>query len=185
MRQKQHVKHTHTHTHTPPCRDNRALCTDALRITTNYTTHCQRRRHCTQTQRQYDHAASKSTNTQLSSNTFQLSPDQHIDYTRSAFVSHILYVTVFYATVYHDMESTMFWTGTVWCLQKEIATYRHWSVSLWRDPDNVPRCRILSPDKTEWLLISATLCRWRRCFVAHQLWFMKCIREEEQCFTYW
>jgi len=28
-------------------------------------------------------------------------------------------------------------------------TYRHWSVSLWRDPDDVPHCRILSPDKTE------------------------------------
>ena len=47
----------------------------------------------------------------------------------------------------------------------------HWCVSLWRDPDcRVPHCRILSPDKTEWWLISATLCRWRRCFVADQLW---------------
>ena len=26
------------------------------------------------------------------------------------------------------------WTGTLRCLQKEMATYRHWSVSLWRDP---------------------------------------------------
>ena len=26
----------------------------------------------------------------------------------------------------------------------------------------------LSPDKTEWQLISATLCGWRRCFVADQ-----------------
>ena len=33
--------------------------------------------------------------------------------------------------------------------QKEMATYRHWSVSLWRDPDDVSHCRILSPDKTE------------------------------------
>jgi len=41
--------------------------------------------------------------------------------------------------------------------QKEMATYRHWSVSLWRDPDNVTHCRILSPDKTEWRLILATL----------------------------
>ena len=40
------------------------------------------------------------------------------------------------------------------CLQKEIATYRHWSVFLWRDPDDVPHCRILSPDKTEWRLIN-------------------------------
>jgi len=35
-------------------------------------------------------------------------------------------------------------TGTMRCLQKEMATYRHWSVSLWRDPDDVPHCRILS-----------------------------------------
>jgi len=64
--------------------------------------------------------------------------------------------------------------------QKEMATYRHWSVSLWRDPDDVPHCRILSPDKTEWRLISAILCRWRHCFVADQLWFMTRIREEEE-----
>ena len=70
-------------------------------------------------------------------------------------------------------------TGTLRCLQKEMATYRHWSVSLWRDPDDVPHCRILSPDKTECRLISATLCRWRRCFVADQLWLMTHIREEE------
>jgi len=44
---------------------------------------------------------------------------------------------------------------------------------------NVPHCWILSPDKTEWRLILATLCGWRRCFVADQLWFMTCIREEE------
>jgi len=29
-------------------------------------------------------------------------------------------------------------------------------------------------------LISATLCGWRRCFVADQLWFMTCTREEEK-----
>ena len=34
-----------------------------------------------------------------------------------------------------------------------------------------------NPDKTEWRLISATLCRWRRCLVADQSWFMKRIRE--------
>ena len=61
-----------------------------------------------------------------------------------------------------------------------MATYRYWSVSLWRDPDDVSHCRILSPDKTEWWLISATLCRWKRCFVADQLWFMTRIREEEE-----
>ena len=57
---------------------------------------------------------------------------------------------------------------------------RHWSVSLWRDPDDVSHCRILSPDKTEWRLISATLCGWRCCFVADQLWLMTRIREEEE-----
>jgi len=61
-----------------------------------------------------------------------------------------------------------------------MATYRHWSVSLWRDPDDVSHCRILSPDKTEWRLISATLCGWRRCFMADQLWLMTRIREEEE-----
>ena len=60
-----------------------------------------------------------------------------------------------------------------------MATYRHWSVSLWRDPDDVWNCRILSPDITEWWLISATLCGWRRCFVADKLWLMKRIRKEE------
>jgi len=53
------------------------------------------------------------------------------------------------------------------------------AVSLWWDPDDVPHCRILSPDKTEWRLISATLWGWSRCFVADQLWFMTRIREEE------
>jgi len=66
---------------------------------------------------------------------------------------------------------------------KKMATYRHWSVSLWWDPDDVPHCRILSPDNTEWRLISATLCVLRRCFVANQLWFMTCIREGEWIFT--
>ena len=77
-------------------------------------------------------------------------------------------------------------TGTLQCLRKEMATVRHWSVSLWRDPDDVSHCRILSRDKTEWRLISATLCRWRRCFVADQLWLMTRIREEEDWnFVFW
>jgi len=49
---------------------------------------------------------------------------------------------------------------------KEMATYRHWSVSLWWDPDDVSHCRILFPDKTECQLISAILCGWRRCLMA-------------------
>jgi len=67
-------------------------------------------------------------------------------------------------------------TGTLWCLQKEMATYRQGSVSR--------HCRILPSDKTEWWFISATLCRWRRCFVADQLWVMTCIREEEEVYQY-
>ena len=51
----------------------------------------------------------------------------------------------------------------------------------WRDPDDVSHCQILSPDNTKWRLVSATLCGWRRCFVADQLWLMTRIREEEDC----
>jgi len=41
---------------------------------------------------------------------------------------------------------------------------------------------MFTTDKTEWRLISArpTLCRWRCCFVADQLWFMTRIREKEE-----
>ena len=83
--------------------------------------------------------------------------------------------------LYHSEATVLFphGTGTLRCLQKDMATYRCWFVFLWRDPDNVPHCRILSLDKTEWRLISATLCGWRRCFVADQLCFMTRIREEE------
>jgi len=55
-------------------------------------------------------------------------------------------------------------TLSVWIAS--LTTYRHRSVSLWRDPNDVPHCRILSPDKTKWRLISATLWGWRRYFVA-------------------
>ena len=64
-------------------------------------------------------------------------------------------------------------TGTLRCLQKEMATYRHWSMSLWRDSDDVSHCRILFPDKTEWRLISATFCGllnpvpWQNWMVAY------------------
>jgi len=71
-------------------------------------------------------------------------------------------------------------TGTVRCMQKEMATDRHWSVSLWREPDDVSHCRILSPDKTEWRLNSATLSGWRRYFVPDQLWLMKRIYEKKK-----
>ena len=48
---------------------------------------------------------------------------------------------------------------TLRCLQKEMGTYRHWSVSLWRDPDDVPHCWILSPDKTGYTLWMKTVFR--------------------------
>ena len=51
---------------------------------------------------------------------------------------------------------------------------------VWMGADDVSHCRILSPDKTEWWLISAALCGWGRCFVADQLWLMTRIREEEE-----
>ena len=53
-------------------------------------------------------------------------------------------------------------TGTLRCLQKEMATYSHWSLSLWTMSHIVESVR----DKSEWRLISAALCGWRRCFVA-------------------
>jgi len=68
-------------------------------------------------------------------------------------------------------------TGTLRCLQKEMATYRHWSVSLRWDPDDVPRCRISPLTKLN------TLCRWRCCFLADQSWFMTRIWEEEDCMS--
>jgi len=75
-------------------------------------------------------------------------------------------------------------TGRLWCRQKEMAAYRHWSVSLWQDSDDVPHCQILSSDKAEWQRILGALCRWRRCFLADQLWFMTRIwEEEEECET--
>jgi len=44
---------------------------------------------------------------------------------------------------------------TLRCLQKEMATHRHWSVSLWWYPDDGPHCWILSSDKAERQLIPA------------------------------
>jgi len=52
------------------------------------------------------------------------------------------------------------------------------------ETDDVSHCRILSPNEMEWRLISATLCGWRRCFVADQLWFMTCMREEEDRYQF-
>jgi len=66
-----------------------------------------------------------------------------------------------------------------------MATYRHWSGSLQWDSDDVPHCRLLSSDKAEWRLISGAPCRWRRCFLADQLWFMTRIQEEDWKWYHW
>ena len=69
-----------------------------------------------------------------------------------------------------------------------LTSYGSWHTyekKKWLGP-NVPHCWILSLDKTEWQLISATLFGRRRCFVADQLRFMTHIREEvtwSQCPT--
>jgi len=73
------------------------------------------------------------------------------------------------------------WAQMLQCLWREMATCRHWSVSLWREPDGVPHCRVLAPGKAEWRLVSAVLCGWGHCFVAEKLWFMTRIREAEDC----
>jgi len=69
-----------------------------------------------------------------------------------------------------------------WCLHNTALSYLSELLQLAADVDDrrclhsassmtlvtsdVPHCRILSPDKTEWWLISATLCGWRHCFMA-------------------
>ena len=99
-------------------------------------------------------------------------------WTLSNFLSNIFWMFRPPSATVVSAEPFSHGTGTLRCLQKEMATYRHWSVSLWRD--HVSHCRILSPDKTEWWLISTTLCGWRRFFVTDQLWLMTRISEEEQ-----
>jgi len=41
-----------------------------------------------------------------------------------------------------------------------MVTYRHWSVSLWWDPDDVPHCWVLSSDEAKWRLIIFALNRY-------------------------
>ena len=48
----------------------------------------------------------------------------------------------------------------------------------WRDPDDVPQCRILSSYEAKWWLIPATLCRWRRCYLAVQLFLSSYVCHE-------
>jgi len=77
----------------------------------------------------------------------------YIHYHLSPFIpdTHILVHFRHYLTGFRSLSATVVsaepfshGTGTLRCLQKEMATYRNWSVSLWRDPDDVSHCRILS-----------------------------------------
>ena len=61
-----------------------------------------------------------------------------------------------------------------------MATYRHW-------PGNCGETQTMSHTvescpltKLNWRLIPATLCRWRTCFLADQLWSMTRIRERKE-----
>jgi len=47
-------------------------------------------------------------------------------------------------------------------LQKEMATYRHWSVSLWRDPDDVSHCHIIN--------VSICLISWNMPVQTNRVW---------------
>jgi len=72
-------------------------------------------------------------------------------------------------------------TRTLRCLQKETVSYRHWSMSLRWDPDDVPHWRILSPDKTErWLIPELHSADEDHCFLADQSWFITWVRKEEE-----
>jgi len=51
------------------------------------------------------------------------------------------------STTVVSAEPFLHGTGTLRCLQKEMETYRHWSVSFWRDPDDITHCRILFSEK--------------------------------------
>ena len=78
-------------------------------------------------------------------------------------------------------NSGLCWTVFAWNRETAVAAERNGNLqTLICVLVASPHCRFLSPDKTEWRLISATLCGWRRCFVADQLWFMTHIRVEEE-----
>jgi len=62
------------------------------------------------------------------------------------------------------MPSRYIWWWFV-CDRQLVESHCQWSAV-------VSHCQILSSDKTERRLIAATLCGWRRCFLADQLWSM-------------
>jgi len=52
------------------------------------------------------------------------------------------------------------------------STYRHWSVLLWWDPNDVPHRRILPSYEAEWWSVPAPLCWWCCYCLADQLWVL-------------
>jgi len=63
-------------------------------------------------------------------------------------------------------------------LYKDLAPYRHWSVFLWWDPNDVPHRWIILPSyQAERWSVSASLCWWCCCYcLADQLWILTHIR---------
>ena len=69
-------------------------------------------------------------------------------------------------------------TGTLQCLQKEMATYT--DLCPFGKTQTMSHIVESCPLTKLNIFILATLCRWRRCVMADQLWFMTRIREEEE-----
>ena len=53
-----------------------------------------------------------------------------------------------------------------------MVSYRHWSVLLWWDPNDVPHRRILPSYEAEWWSVPALLCWWCCYCLADQLWVL-------------
>ena len=53
-----------------------------------------------------------------------------------------------------------------------MVSYRHWSVLLWWDPNDVPHGRILPSYEAEWWSVPAPLCWWCCYCLADQLWVL-------------
>ena len=66
---------------------------------------------------------------------------------------------------YHD-NSGLSWTvsapvkGIAESVEKDMAPYRHWSLLLWWDPNDVPHRRILPSYEAERWSVPASLCWW-------------------------
>ena len=53
-----------------------------------------------------------------------------------------------------------------------MVSYRHWSVLLWWDPNDVTHRRILPSYEAERWSVPASLCWWCCCCLADQLWVL-------------